>query len=83
MNSQSGECAKCWQCWDWADDELADDHSVDNVCDALGKDHDWDDDEARCLTNDKSPFPSNTPVDCRACWDAQWTRSAISTIAIK
>jgi len=61
-------------------------------CDALHNDHDWDDDEVRCLTSEMpsassgdgrrrfaslggdgrrrmSPFPpSNTPVDCRACW---------------
>jgi hypothetical protein len=56
-----GSCEKCWHCWDWDDDELEDDDDdMDKDCDALHKDHDWDDDEVRCLTNDHQ--------DCRACW---------------
>jgi hypothetical protein len=56
-----GSCEKCWHCWDWGDDELEDeDDDMDKDCDALHKDHDWDDDEVRCLNNDHE--------DCRACW---------------
>merc|ERR1712023_529916 len=41
-----GSCEKCWQCWDWDDDELEDDDKdMDKDCDALHKGHDWDDDE--------------------------------------
>jgi hypothetical protein len=56
-----GSCEKCWHCWDWDDDELEDDDDdMDKDCDALHKDHNWDDDEVRCLTHDHE--------DCRACW---------------
>lgn len=56
-----GSCEKCWHCWDMDDDELADDDDdMDKDCDALNKDHDWDDDEVRCLSKDQQ--------DCRACW---------------
>jgi len=61
-----GSCEKCWHCWDWDDDKLEDkDEKMDKDCDALHKDHDWDDDEVRCLTNQVT----KTGMDCRACWD--------------
>jgi hypothetical protein len=75
-----GSCEKCWKCWDWDDDELEDDDDkMDKDCDALHKDHDWDDEEVRCLHNDfprrlagsdgrRRTSPSVTVPDCRACW---------------
>lgn len=60
-----GSCDKCWHCWDWDDDELEDqDEDMDKDCDALHKDHDWNDEEVRCLTNEET----KAGIDCRACW---------------
>lgn len=57
-----GSCEKCWQCWDWDDDELEDDDDhMDKDCDAMHKNHDWNDEEVRCLTD-------KVALDCRACW---------------
>merc|ERR1712216_664935 len=53
QDSQEGKCYKCWHCWDYDDDELEDDDDdMDKDCDAMHKDHDWDADEVRCLTNE-------------------------------
>jgi hypothetical protein len=37
---------------------------MDKDCDALHKDHDWDDDDVRCLTDELTKLG----MDCRACW---------------
>merc|ERR1712100_436813 len=60
-DSQDGECYKCWHCFNWDDDEFEKDHEE---CRALSKDHDWEDQEVRCLHNPKGPGDR----DCRACW---------------
>jgi hypothetical protein len=66
VDSQEGECYKCWHCWDYDDDELEDDdHDMDKDCDALHKDHDWDDNEVRCFTDELTKLG----MDCRVCWD--------------
>merc|ERR1712072_165514 len=61
-DSQEGECYKCWHCYNWDDDELEDN---DEHCDALDQDHDWDNEEVRCLHD---PHGDGNVADCRACW---------------
>jgi len=40
---------------------MGDDDDMDEECDALDEDHDWDDEEVRCLAKEIA-------MDCRACW---------------
>jgi hypothetical protein len=64
VDSKEGSCEKCWHCTDYDDDDDDDDHDSDDdddsECLALGKSHDWDDDEVQCLSEKKD--------DCRLCW---------------
>jgi hypothetical protein len=64
-DSQTGDCEKCWHCHDYDDDDDDDDDDdEDSECLALGKKHDWDDEEVQCLSEKND--------DCRLCWQSQF-----------